>query len=367
MFTPNSRKALALTLVVGFTAACETGTEPEDQSSFDSQAALEDHQAMDVILESEAMAGFRALGAGITFQGVAPELDIALRIGGELGIPTTPAQARGLAGHLFSAASKLGPDPLNNPIISVFRRGKTFAYDPDLGRYVIDEDRMGAPPTGVRFILYRPGAEGKPDPNAEVGHADLIDEGDNSVEEIALRLLVVEGTVTRLDYRTTLDVMDHGGEITVAGFLQGDWNKLDFDIKVIGSETAQENTVDIAFEMGIASRNFLITGSVSGVENESGEGGEIDLLVRHGSDSFQVDLSGTSDTIDGTFDLNGKLFATVTGDHDAPTFTGATGSPLTLPEVLVLRQIIDSTEDVFDFWEDLMDPVDELVILAFIL
>ena len=367
MFAPNSRFALTLAMVVGFAAACETGTEPEDQYSFDAEAALEDHQAMDVILASDAMAGFRALGAGITFGGLAPEMDFALKIAAELGTPTTPSRARGFAGHIFSAASELGPGPFHSPIISVFRRGKTFVYDPGLGRYVIDEDREGAPATGVRFILYRPGEGGRPDPSAEVGYADLIDEGDDSVEEIALRLVVVEGAITRLDYRTTLDVLDHGGKITVSGFLQGDNDRLDFDIEVRGSESAQENTMDIDFEMGIASRDFLITGSVSGVENESGGGGEIDLLVRHGSDSFQVDISGSSDSIDGTFYLNGELFATVTGDPDEPTFTGATGSPLTWAEMLVLRQIIDSTEDVFDFWEDLLDPVDELVILAIIL
>jgi hypothetical protein len=231
----------------------------------------------------------------------------------------------------------------------------------------MDEDREGAPTTGVRFILYRPGPEGKPDPSAEVGYADLIDEGDDSVEDIALRLLVVEGNDTLLEYATTLDVLDHGGKITVAGSLQGDQDRLDFDIEVRGSGSPQENTMDIDFEMGIASRDFLITGSVSGVENESGEGGEIDLLVQHGSDSFQVDVSGTSDSIDGTFYLNGKLFATVTGDPDDPAFTGATGSALTWVEMLVLRQIVDSAEDVFDFWEDLLDPVDELVILAIIL
>ncbi len=275
MFEPNSRKTLTLAMVVVFTAACETGTEPEDRIAFDAQAALENHQALDLILESDAMEAFRALGAGITFQGVAPE-------------------------------SELGPGPLNDPIISIFRRGKTFVYDPDLGRYVIDQDREGAPATGVRFILYQPGVGGKPDP-------------------------------------------------------------LDFGIEVRGTESAQENRVDIDFEMGIASRDFLITGSVSGVENESGAGGEIDLLVRHGSDSFQVEVSGTDDSIDGTIFLNGEPFATVTGDPDDPTFTSATGPSLTWAEMLVLRQIIDSTEDVFDFWEDLLDPVDELVILAIIL
>ena len=367
MFGTNWNRILILAMMAAFAAGCETGTEPEEQVTFDAEAALEDHEALDLILQSNAMAGFRALGGGISFQGISPEMDLALRIGTELGDPTEAPRARALAGRIFSAASGLGVGPLNNPIISVFRRGKTFVYDPDLGRYVMDEDLEGAPATGVRLILYQPGEGGKPDPSAEIGYADLIDEGDNSAEEIALRLLVVEGTDTVLDYHTTLDVLSNGGKITVDGYLQGEYDRLDFDIQVGGSVSGQENTMDIDFEMGIASRAFLITGSVSGVENESGSGGDVDLLVRHGTDSFQVDASGFDDSIDGVFYLNGDLFAMVTGHPEAPTFTGASGSPLTWVEMLVLRQILDSTEDVFDFWEDLLDPVDELVLLAIIL
>jgi hypothetical protein len=350
-----------------FVGACETGTEPGGRDDFDAQRALEDHQAMDVVLDSDVMGAFRALGAGITPGSMAPEAGAALRIGGALGPPEALAPGGSFVGDLLRAASGLGEGPYNNPIISVFRRGKTFSYDPDLGRYVIDEGREGAPATGVRFILYRPAPGGRPDPSAPVGYADLVDEGDDSVEEIALRLVVVEGSDTLLHYLTTLDVMDRGGRITVTGFLQGEVDRLDFEIGIEGSAKPQGTSVEVDFEMGIASRDFLITGSVSGAGMESGRGGEIQLLVKHGSDSFQVDASGATDSIDGSFYLNGELFARVTGDPDDPVFTGGTGSPLTWIEVLVLRQIIDSSEDVFDFLEDLLDPVDELVILAIIL
>jgi hypothetical protein len=349
------------------TGACETGTEPEELASFDAEGALADYEAMDLVLTSDAMEGFRAMGAGISFQGVAPEMEFVLRVGEQLALPGSDSQTRAMAGGIFSAVSDLGPGPFNNPIISALRRGKTFVYDADLGRYTIDPGLEGAPSTGVRFILYNPGSDGKPDPTGEIGHADLIDEGDGSAEDIALRLVVVEGADTVLDYRTTLDVMDQGGAITVDGYLQGENDRLDFDLGVTGSVFGSENQVDINFEMGIASRNFLITGSVSGIETDSGEGGEIDLLVEHGSDSFRVDVSGSDQMIDGAFYLNGKLFATVTGDPDNPTLTSATGEALTWVEALVLRQMIDSSEDVFDFWEDLLDPVDELVILAIIL
>ena len=367
MFGRNQQRALILAMVVALTGAGETGTEPEDLTSFDAEAALADYEAMDVIFSSDAMEGFRAMGAGISFQGLAPEMELVVRLGEALALPGNESETRAMAGGIFSAVSDLGPGPFNTPIISPLRRGKTFVYDADLGRYAIDPGLEGAPATGVRFILYSPGTDGKPDPTSEIGHADLIDEGDGSAEDIALRLVVVEGADTVLDYRTTLDIMDQGGKITVDGYLQGETDRLDFDLGVTGSVFGGENKVNIDFEMGIPSRSFLITGSVSGVENDSGEGGEIDLLVEHGPDSFQVDVTGSDTLIDGTFYLNGKLFATITGDPDDPTLTSATGEPLTWAEVLVLRQIIDSTEDVFDFWEDLLDPVDELVILAIIL
>jgi len=367
MFGPNSKNILALAMVAAFAAACETGTEPKDKVTFDAEAALADYEALDLILQSDAMDGFRALGAGVSFQGIAPEAELAVRMGGDLAKPLDTPGAKDFAGRIFETASLLDGGPSNAPIISQFRRGKTFVYDPDVGHYVMDEELVGAPATGVRFILYRPGTDGMPDPANEVGHADLIDEGDESPEDIALRLVVLEGTDTILDYRTTLDLQQGGGEITVEGFFQGVNDRLAFDIGVAGAVGAQASTVDINFEMGIAERNFLIQGSVSGVNSESGDGGEVALFVEHGEGSFRVQATGTEDTISGTVHLNETLFANLSGDPDDPTITSASGEPLTWVEFLVLRQIIDSTEDVFDFWEDLLDPVDELVILAIIL
>ena len=67
------------------------------------------------------------------------------------------------------------------------------------------------------------------------------------------------------------------------------------------------------------------------------------------------------------FQADGALFATVTGDAEDPVIASATGEPLTFLQLLALRRIVDGVEDVFDFLEDLLDPVDELIILAIIL
>lgn len=367
MKTQRWTKPLTLALVAGFIAACETGTEPKDGPAFDAEAALADYRAMDSLLASGPMAAFRAMAQGVTFSSLGTEMELAVGIASELERIEDPGDLQARAVRIARIASGLGPEGARNPIISSFRRGKTFAYDPALGRYVIDPERTGAPETGVRFLLYAPGPGGKPDAEREIGHADLIDEGDGSAEEIALRLILVVEGATILEYRTTVDILADGGKITVEGFFQGEWDRLDFAIQVQGSAGAGNPTVDVSFEMGIAERDFLISGSVHGFDGESGEGGEIDLTVRHGTDSFAVQVSGDGDTIEGTFFLNGALFATVQGDSESPTFSGASGGELTWPEMLVLRQILDSAEDVFDFFEDLLDPLDELVILALIL
>lgn len=367
MFGSKRNRALTLALAVALTGACETGTEPSQEGSFDALAALADYEAMDEAFSSEAMSRFRALSSGVTLSDVAPEVRMAFKMGEELSVPGGQDQARTMAEQILTAASQAGDQPQNSPIISGLRRGKTFVYDSGLGRYVIDENLLGAPETGVRFIYYARGADGKPDPTQELGYADLIDEGDSSAEDVALRLVVVEGSATLIDYRTTLDLQEEKGAITLTGFLQGEQDRLTFDIQVQGSETGGTAQMDVDFEFGISQRDFMVTGSVSGMESSSGEGGEISIRAKHGKDSFHVEAVGTESSIDGTVQLNGALFATITGNPDDPTITGATGEPLTFMEALVLHQIIDGAEDAFDFFEDLMDPIDELVLLAIIL
>ena len=259
-------------------SGCESGTGPEDTPAFDADLALADYQAMETVLQSSSMAGFRAMAKGVTFFG-GDEAQLAMAMAANLDVPTNPESARAFAGRMVELAAQAGPGVAQNPIISVLRRGKTFVYDSNLGRYAIDHELEGAPETGVRFILYSPAENGKPDPSAEIGYADLIDLGDDSAEEISLRLVVVELPAdTILEYSTTLDITEQGGRISVAGFLRGDEHQLDFDIQVEGSAAPGEATMDVNFTMGIDSLDFLITGSVLGVAQDSGGVGEVHLI-----------------------------------------------------------------------------------------
>jgi hypothetical protein len=360
---------LTLVLLAALTTACEDTTGPESRPTFDAEAALQDYETMDEILESSAMAGFRAMANGISLQDPSLGAEIAVALGAEMAAPRGEGSARAFAHRMARIASSLPPGPRMSPIISVFNRGKTFAYDSELGRYINDPTRTDGPDNGIRWILYEDDGAGNPDPTLEIGYADLIDEGDGSPEDIALALVVVVEEETRLDYRVTLDLLEDGGKITVDGFIRGEdpADRLDFEVDVEGSEGPSQSSVDIGFEMRIDSREFRIDGSVTGLHVGADETGEIDLSVRHGSESLRITAVGTQSSIDGTFYLHDEVFATIYGDPESPMLEGATGEPLTWAEALVLRHMVDMAEDVFDLFEDLLDPVDELVILALIL
>ncbi len=360
----NRLSRLATIAALGtFAAACESTTGPDLETEFDTQAALADYQAMDAAFGSDGFAGFQVLDNRTPFGGA------AINVVAAMDAPTAADGGRAYAlnlAHRIRAANAT-QSPAAAPIISQTYRGVTFVYDPVSDDYAPDLTRTGAPATGVRFILYELDAAGMPIVEQENGHADLVDEGDGSVEDVVLHLIVVQNESTVLDYRTTLDENANRGALTVHGFLQGDGVRLDFHIEAVGTETEAQTTLVVAFELRVDARDFSITGNVSGIEEGTEGEGDIDLTVRHRTHSIRVDVTGSGGMIEGTFFLNGDIFATVSGPADNPTFLGQGGEPLTVGEGLVLHRIVDALEDVFDFLEDLLDPIDDLVIIAIIL
>lgn len=365
MSTRRRGRLTMMLMAAGFAAACDAGTGPVMQTDLDTEAALADYEALQTALGSTQLVGFQALAGRTPFGGAPAAIDAVA------GMTATrnAAGARAFALDLFrriEAGGSLG-EAAAAPIISDVHRGATFVYDPALDRYVVDPDRDGAPATGVRFITYDLDRAGYPILDQERGWADLIDEGDASNQDIALRLKVVEGSATVLDYATTLDDQGDRGELTVKGWLVGDDVRLDFDIHAVGTNDSGTQKLDLVFDLAVEARDFSVSGSVSGVEEGKDGAGSIDVSVRHRDASFRADVSGDSGVLDGTVYLNGDVFATVTGPEGDLVFQGADGHTLTWGEMLVLRHIFDSVEDVFDFLEDLVDPVDELVVLGAIL
>lgn len=364
-------RALAVVAVTVAVAACDVSTtDPELDNEFDTEAALADYEAMGAVVAGTDWDAIAVLDGRIPFSNSSPNA-VASAIAEASAEANPGAFAAALAEHLASGSLRNATTdgPATGPLISGWHRGTTFVYNPESDDYEADLAREGAPETGVRFILYEVDTAGNPIVDQEAGYADLIDEGDDSVEDLALRLHVVWMDAVVLDYATTLDHDVGAGALTVAGFIQGDGGRLDFDIGIEAEETQSGTALDIAFEMWIDARDFRITGSFSGLEDEEdGDGdGTVDLLVSHGPESMQVEMTGQNGILDGTLRVNGNVFATVTGPEDDPIFLNANGEPLLWNEVLVLYHVVDVVEDVFDLLEDLLDPVDELLLLGFIL
>jgi len=357
------------TMLLGLmSAACDGSTAPSITESLDTDAAIEDFQALENVFASEDWAAFQALGGRTPFGAAGASIEVAGALAGAATRDGGLSLTSTLVDRVVAAHADFDEAPALGPIISGWHRGSTFVYDPSTDEYEPDLTREGAPATGVRFIVYAVDPAGVPIIAEERGYADLIDEGDGSAEDIALRLRVVMGDETVLDYLTTLDHDATSGALSVGGFLAGDGARLDFDIRAAAREADGVTLLDVDFDLAVEARGFSITGAVRGIEDGAeDDGGSVDITVRHRSDSLRVDMTGADGLLDGSVYLNDRLFATVQGPEDDLVFLGADGHPLRPGEILVLHRIVDVIEDAFDFLEDLIDPVDEIVLLGVIL
>jgi len=248
------------------------------------------------------------------------------------------------------------------PVISVFSRGRTFVYDPALGDYAPSE-RSGAPANGARIILYEFNpVTGVPNVDREIGHADLMDEGDSDPARIALRFRVTsEGTVA-LDYAISLLPSEQDGQVDVSGFLTDGATRLDFDVALA---SIGDQMLDIDFAFDVNDEDFHVVGDISA--NDLDESGTVTVDVRHGSETVRVDMEGDGDVVEGTFWVNGLVLARASGDKDDPTITAEDGRALTINEVHALLEIVAFTGEMFELFEDLLEPAEDILELGFVL
>lgn len=371
--TTRSRRVLAVltaTLLSG-AVACERATSPSERGELDAAAVLADYGALNGVTASETWEGLQAL-AGRTPLSASAAVS-ALRL--VPGVSSLGASGRAYVSDVvreLSVATRTSGRGVGTSfartLISPSHLGKTFVYDPLRDEYVVDPARTGAPRNGVRFILYAVDGAGRPNPAREVGSADLLDEASNSDATIVLRLVVSRQGVTRIDYRTSVLPGNGTGRIDVDGFAtDDDGTRLDFDIGVTGREQGGTSLIDADFDLGVNARNFHISGTVRGVEDGREGDGAINVTARHGAASFRVTAEGDGETIDGTIFLNDAAFVTVSGDARNPTLKGASGQPITEQELRAVREVLHAVDDVFALVEDLVRPVEQLLLLGWIL
>jgi hypothetical protein len=243
--------------------------------------------------------------------------------------------------------------------------GTTYVYDPALQRYVAAAGRTGAPPNGVRFILYAVNPiTHEPIVSLEVGHADLIDEGAARPTGLGLRLIVVSEGTTYLDYRVAIDGSANAGTLAVSGFLTDGETRLDFEIGATGTVGPTGATMNVAFEFDVPARAFNVAGTVQGTNAPAGHLGRINLVVRSGLTKIDVAITGDDHTVNATILVNNEIFATITGDHHNPMVRGAGGRELTADEIEALYGILRLVGGVFELFGNLLTPVAAILALS---
>lgn len=357
----------ALALVMLAAGACtDGGLAPRDET-FDTAAALADFAALTGIFDSGVWESFQVLG---TEFGMAQQAATALRQAPDVlesmarsGPTETRRAALALAGGIVGAAS----DPATAAVsrIPTELRGRVFVIDPELGHYVIDPVRTGAPPNGVWFILYAiDPVTRQPILDVEVGYVEITDEGDALPTGVALRLRVVSQGITYVDYGVAADGTDATGSLDVDGFISDGRAQLQFDIQIAITRGGNTETMDVAFDIAMPDRGFRATATMRNVNAATGGSGDLDLLIQMDETVIHFVAAADDQTIDATFWVNGRVFATVSGPHEHPEVRGAGGRVLTAEEHRVLGQIVALATNVMEMLQHLLQPAGRILSLS---
>ncbi|KPK82486.1 MAG: hypothetical protein AMS25_02135 [Gemmatimonas sp. SM23_52] len=213
--------------------------------------------------------------------------------------------------------------------------GVTFVYDPGQSAYVPSE-RMGAPETGVRFILYD-----NPSELNEIGYLDFIDESDFGAQPAVIDVwleVFLTGVGTVLDYTITGTAMEGSGDLTFDGYLSDGTETLFFEFVFAAEDaTAWDATFTLTFE------NLSLALELSELPN----GSQSITITIEDSDNdnsivFDISVDEMGEVQAGSgITVNDVLVAIISGnvDDDTVTITNAEGDPLTNEEINALAQI----------------------------
>jgi len=249
------------------------------------------------------------------------------------------------------------------PVMRPSVLGRTFVYDPATRTYVPDGARTGAPPNGVRFVLYET-ANGDPIPGREVGYADLTDERRSSATAAGIRLVVVSRGVTHLDYSFDLAGSLDAATFEVRGFLSDGTERIDFTVTTAHQLFGRGGAATLDATLAVPRHGFTVTAKAEGVAGESNGDGEIDLTIASGADRIEVEARTIEGRLDATFTVNGQLLATATGDPRAPEIRAESGRELTNEERHALGAIVSMAQSLFAFVSDLLEPAGVLLLIA---
>jgi hypothetical protein len=354
-YATRTLAAVALTVL----AACGGGDSNAPDAPFDPDGTATDIQALDASFESEATAGFAAASGAI-----ADVLEFA---------PPAATAVRAMPTKALITGRKRGADHYAAKVAKSFRKrngtiaafstaaaipaqhlGVTFVYNEETGLYEASE-LPGAPENGVRFVVYaiNPISGQIIEPAIEVGHADIV--VTETASSATVRIELVSGDVTFLDYSVAAIPAADGGTIAVSGFVTNGDDRVNFDLDTRVELEDEEMSLTADYSLVVPTRGgFRI--DFEGVRSSGTTTSTLQARGPHGTVTITGSHSGDSGTFE--VEVNGEAFATITyTTGEAPEIVGADGEPLTEQETEALAMAFAIFIQGFDIVEDLLDPL----------
>ncbi len=243
--------------------------------------------------------------------------------------------------------------------------GKTLVYDPAQHRYVVDPAREGAPPNGIRYVLYAVDSVAhEPLLGQEIGRADLTDEGVALANGFSLRLRASTASLLFLDYAVTAQGNDQSRAIAVRGFMTDGESQANFHVDVNGATTQSGSAFALAFGLTTEPDGLDLATTIHAASAASADAGQMEQTVRLGGNVFQLTATQAGGVLHAAVAVNGRPFASIVGPLDHPSFLGADGQPLSPKATMALGQILGLADGVARLAGDLLQPIQALIAMS---
>lgn len=349
--------AASLTLAL---AAC--GDDSNGGAPFNADGTTGDVNAVSATFDSPAMNSLGWAAAGIDGVFGAPVVSSSF---GAIQSAAHPKSLASSARRVARSTNGFNSRTVTSVALAVLPAevlGKTYEYNTGTAQYE-QTDRTGAPTNGVRFIVYaiNPITHVPTEPLTEAGYADVLDE--STATSNSLRLQLVSNGTTYLNYGVTGTETTGSAQVTVDGFATDGTTLVNFNLDNTASEAAN-GTLGFDYRLDVPSRdvNLVYLLSLTQLSTPSAMA-DVDVTVSgpHGDVSIEGGYAEAGGQL--TANVNGEPFAVMTLDEDSrvTSITKPDGSELTLPEYGCLAAIWGAVLRGLDVFEDLLDPVDNLL------
>ena len=253
-------------------------------------------------------------------------------------------------------------------------KGKTFVWNPDSAKYLIDPARTDADPNGVRFELYALGLDGLPagNPPTVVGELDLIDK--STTDSYKLQV-VLTGTgaspTTYADY--TITATTQGNPVTffqatAVGFVTDGIHRLDFNATFTVTNPSSETpniTVNVTWTLNDPALSLAVNESVTWQDAShvtlslSNSIAHTQTVALGGTVGVTIGATDTTATFNLTMTVDGGVFARITGTTPNVVITPTTLNQVELQAVLNMYALASEVEAVIEY---LFHPVEHFVV-----